>query len=107
MSVKDQQQSLSATIPNRRQRSSCHALQRKPWENYALKELKSIFSASNSHTLRLWRIASAICKGPLLQLLPVCAKISLNRPVMRWISVYLYNLEVRSVRPAHYCSDGQ
>jgi hypothetical protein len=27
------------------------------------------------------------CRGPVLQLMPVCAKLGLNKPVIRWMSV--------------------
>ena len=50
-------------------------------------KVKSTFPASNAQASRLWRIADAICQGPALQLLPVCANLSPNRPVIRWISV--------------------
>jgi hypothetical protein len=46
---------------------------------------KPKFPARNAQTSRLWRIADAIYQGPALQLMPVCAKLDLNRPVIRWM----------------------
>lgn len=49
-------------------------------------KVKSTFPARNTQTSRLWRITDAIFQGPVLQLMPVCAKLGLNRPVIGWMS---------------------
>ena len=50
-----------------------------------MKEVKSTFSANNKQTSRHWRIINANCRRLVLQLVSACAKLSLNRSVIRWM----------------------
>ena len=47
---------------------------------------KSTFPVRNAQRSALWRIADAICQGPVLQKMPVYSILGLNRPVIRWMS---------------------
>jgi hypothetical protein len=70
----------------RYEQPGCHAFQIKPREDYALMKAKTIFSANNGQTSRLWRTGDAICQGSDLPKLPICAKLYHNRPVIRRMS---------------------
>jgi hypothetical protein len=46
----------------------------------------STFPAHDAQTSPLGQIVDAICEGRVLQQMPACAKLGLNRLVIRWIS---------------------
>ncbi len=48
---------------------------------------KSTLPARNAQASPAWRTDDAICQGSVLPMMPVCAKLGLNRPVIRWMSV--------------------
>lgn len=50
-------------------------------------KVKSTLPARNAQTSRLWRITDAICQGPVLQLVQVCAILDLNTPIIWWTFV--------------------
>jgi hypothetical protein len=70
------------------ERPGCHAFLRKPRESYAAMKAELTLPARNAQASPLWRIADAICQGSVLQLVPVCTILCLNRPVIRWMSDY-------------------
>jgi hypothetical protein len=47
---------------------------------------KLTFPARKAQASRLWRIADAIYQGAVLRILPFCAKLHPNQPVIRWMS---------------------
>ncbi|MER9477021.1 hypothetical protein [Mesorhizobium sp. M0520] len=53
-----------------------------------MKKAKSHILGQQRADITLWRITNAILPV-VLQLVPACAKISLHRPVIRWMPDYL------------------
>lgn len=49
-------------------------------------KVKSTFPARSAQAALLWPIVDAICRGSVLLMMPVCAKLVFNKPVIWWMS---------------------